>query len=63
MKQVVHVQEAVLETTTSNSAGSPRVEYAEQPELLLAATAGLMSKLLQVPKEEADEVHRGHARS
>lgn len=26
----------------------------------LGATADLMGKLLQVPKDEADEVHRGH---
>jgi len=50
------VIDATVETTTSNAAGSPQVEY----EVRLDATADMMRKLLQVPKAEADEVHRSH---
>jgi hypothetical protein len=42
-----------LRAATFDSAGDDALSS-------LAGTADLMTNLLQVPKEEADEVHRGH---
>lgn len=65
MKQRKQAEEAWAEEADKDQPGAYEAQpaFAEPPPETIAATETLMSKLLQVPKDEADEVHRAHGQS